>query len=212
MKQTIEITGMIVDDVDMTLYKKHRFDVTSPSKVKDILKAAEGADIDVNINSSGGDVNSAREIYSALRTYNGNVHIHVTGLAASAASIIMCARKCDITPVGQVMLHRAYGKVSGNKNELLKATEIYENFDRTIAAAYVEKTGMTEEKALELMDRSTWLTASEAVNLGLCDSIMPAAAPEKITADKSKANESEVQKASASYKFLKLKGVQHNDD
>lgn len=127
--------------------------------------------MEVDINSGGGDIFAASEIYSAIREYSGDVKIHVVGLAASAASVIACAGKSDISPTAQIMVHNVSSATRGDYHDMDKMSEILQKANETIANAYITKSGMTKEKALEIMDKETWLTADEAVELGLIDEI-----------------------------------------
>ena len=165
----IEILGDILDDYYGELYERYKIPATYPKKVKSLLAEADGDDVEININSGGGDVFSGFEIYTAILQYKGNVRINVTGLAASAASVIMCAGECFISPVGTVMVHCSACCARGNHNDLEKTAEALKTIDESIANAYVTKTGMTKEKAVALMEDTTWLTADRAVELGLCD-------------------------------------------
>lgn len=168
--RTIDICGDIVGDYSGHIYDRYNYPCTYPKKVKDILAGvAENEDVEININSGGGDVFAGYEIYTAILTHKGNVQINVTGLAASAASVIMCAGKSRISPVGMVMVHCCSVWASGNHAELEKTADTLKAIDESIANAYVAKTGMEKAKALELMEKTTWLTADKAVELGLCD-------------------------------------------
>lgn len=167
----IQIKGTIVSDDDKDMYDFFHVSCINPKAVHDALKCANGDDVDIYINSGGGDLIAGTEIYSAIKAYTGAVRIHVTGLAASAASLIMCAGKCDITPPSLVMIHNVSSIAYGDHNELAHESETLRTADRAVAAAYIEKTGKSEEELLELMDKETWLTAAEAVELGLCDEV-----------------------------------------
>lgn len=169
----INIKGTIIPNDDQWIYDLFDIDATSPAKVsKGITAAAEkGEPLEVYINSGGGDIFAASEIYSAIREYSGDVKIHVVGLAASAASVIACAGKSDISPTAQIMVHNVSSVTSGDYHDMDKMSEILQKANETIANAYITKSGMTKEKALEIMDKETWLTADEAVELGLIDEI-----------------------------------------
>lgn len=167
----IGIKGTIVSDNDAWIYEWFDIQHTNPSAVNDALIEADGEDVDVDINSGGGDVFAGSEIYSALRGYKGKVNIHVVGFCASAASVIAMAGHSDISPTAQLMVHNVSMTDSGDYHVHDKASEILQTANRAVAAAYVEKTGMEEKEALKLMDRETWLTAQEAVDYGLIDEI-----------------------------------------
>lgn len=167
----INVKGTVIPDAYAWIYDYFEEPYVSPSKVHDALEEAGGEDVDIYINSGGGDVFAGSEIYSAIRDYKGSVKIHVVGLAASAASVIACAAKSDITPTGQFMVHNVSTFTAGDYREMDHTSEMLRQANRAIAAAYTSKTKMTEADALELMDAETWLTASDAVDWGLIDEI-----------------------------------------
>lgn len=167
----IDVNGVIVPNDDAWIYSWFDMEHTAPGDVKNVIDGANGEDLDVYINSGGGDVFAGSEIYSALRAYPGKVNIHVTGLAASAASVIACAGHSDISPTAQMMVHNVSTTSSGNYHDMDKASDMLKQANRAIASAYVAKTGMPEQDALDLMDAETWLTAQDAVDYGLIDEI-----------------------------------------
>ena len=167
----IDGKGAIVPDSDGWIYDWFGETYCSPSKVHAALDEANGEDVDIDINSGGGDVFAGSEIYSAIRSYKGNVKIHVVGVAASAASVIACAAKSDIAPTAQMMVHNVSTFAAGNYHDMDHASEMLKQANRAIAAAYVEKAGMSEQDALDLMDAETWITAQDAVDYGLIDEI-----------------------------------------
>ena len=168
----VSIKGAIVANDDKWIYDYFGMNATCPADIHNAIKEAAGADLEVEINSGGGDVIAGNEIYTALRMYKGNVTCIIVGMAASAASYIATARKCMMTPVGLYMIHNASGSASGDYHALDKGSEILQTVNKAITAAYVEKTSMSQEKILELMDKETWLTADEAVAYGFVDSII----------------------------------------
>ena len=212
----IEIVGDILDDYYGELYERYKIPATYPKKVKSLLAEADGDDIEININSGGGDVFSGFEIYTAILQYKGNVRINVTGLAASAASVIMCAGDCYISPVGTVMVHCSACCARGNHNDLEKTAETLKTIDESIANAYVTKTGMTKEKAVALMEDTTWLTADRAVELGLCDGYMEKVNTSAQSGEKSSDSKKNDKRASAAKaakakaRFLTMKGENQN--
>ena len=167
----IDIKGAIVSNDDAWIYDWFGESYASPAKVSAALEEANGEDVDIEINSGGGDVFAGSEIYAAIRAYPGTVNIHVVGLAASAASVIACAAKSDIAPTAQMMVHNVSTWAAGNYHDMDHASNMLKQANRAIAAAYVEKSGMSEKDALDLMDAETWITAQDAVDYGLIDKI-----------------------------------------
>ena len=95
-------------------------------------------------------------------------------MAASAASVaIMAADTVVISPTAQMMIHKALlGYVSGNSDDLDKASNALKASDQGIVNAYVAKTGKSEDEVMELMRNETYMSAQKAVELGFADEIM----------------------------------------
>lgn len=168
----IDIKGDIIEDDSQWIYDWIGWSYTSPKNVCNKLKEANGEDVTLKINSPGGSVFAASEIYSELRSYSGNVNIKIVGLAASAASVIAMAGYSEMSPTAQIMVHNVSSNARGDYRDMEHASEVLKNANDTIANAYIEKTGMSREKALNLMDNETWLSAEKAKELGLIDKIM----------------------------------------
>ena len=114
---------------------------------------------------------AATEIYTSIREHKDNVTIHVSGMAASAATIIMCAAESEISPTAMVMIHNVSSAAYGNHKDFEHQSDVLRTADKAVCQAYTEKTGKTEEEFLQLMDSEKWFTAKEAVEIGLCDRI-----------------------------------------
>lgn len=168
----IDIKGDIISDDYTWIYDWLGYAYTSPSKIVNQIKEANGEDLNIKINSPGGDVFSASEIYSELRSYNGNVNIKIIGLAASAASVISMAGHSSMSPTAQLMVHNVSSCASGDYRDMDHMSEVLKNANDTIANAYICKSGMSREQALELMNNESWLSAQKAKELGLIDEIM----------------------------------------
>jgi ATP-dependent protease ClpP protease subunit len=170
----IEIKGPIISDSQQWIYDWFEMPATSPKKVNDLIsQASPGEDLEVIINSGGGSVFSGSEIFTALRSYTGNVKGKIVGLAASAASVIaMGIKKLEISPTGQIMIHRASTYGEGNADEMQKTVDMLKGIDKSIANAYILKTGIDQTKLLDMMAKETWLDADTAKEMGFVDSIM----------------------------------------
>ncbi len=168
----IEIRGVIVPDDDLWIYEWFDMTATSPQTVRDALKTAAGDDVVVVINSTGGDVQAGQEMYTALRSYEGNVTIQVFSLAASAASVVAMAGPSEISPVAQLMIHNVSCRAAGDHRDMEHTAQVLANANEALAAAYVAKTGKSKEDILALMAEETWFTAEQAVQEGFIDRIM----------------------------------------
>lgn len=170
---TITIKGDVVDDDTAWLYDWFGIECISPNKVSAALAEADGEEVELNISSNGGDVLAASEIYTALRSYKGNVSGNVVSMAASAASVIACAcQPLRISPTAHIMIHNAWLTSSGNKNDKQQDVTLLEGIDESIINAYEAKTGQSRDVLADLMNKDSWLNAQKAMEAGFADEIM----------------------------------------
>ncbi|MDY4923609.1 head maturation protease, ClpP-related [Frisingicoccus sp.] len=172
MPKRLDVKGNIIGSGDGWIYDWLGMEYTSPKKVNAALREANGEDIDVYINSPGGDVFAGSEIYTALREYPGKVRIKIVGIAASAASVVAQAGESEISPTGMFMIHNVKTETRGDYNDMFHSGETLLSANQGIINAYLEKTGMSPEKLQELMDQETYMSAQQAVELGFVDKVM----------------------------------------
>ena len=178
----IEINGAIISSDEKWIYDWFEIPAVCPDDVKNKLAEANGEDVLVTINSDGGEIFAASEIYEALRSYAGKLTIKIVGLAASAASVIACAGYSEITPTAMLMIHNVSSMASGDYHAMDKESEILQKANNAIATAYINKTGKPRQEILEIMDKETWITADEAVEMGLVDKVSEAKSDYKLVA------------------------------
>ncbi|MCD7886645.1 MAG: Clp protease ClpP [Clostridiales bacterium] len=147
-------------------------DSVTPAWFRSELESGEG-DITVWINSPGGSVFAAAEIYTMLRDYKGKVTVKIDAIAASAASVVaMSGDKVLMSPVAMLMLHDPATVAMGNTRDMQKAIETLDAVKESIVNAYHAKSGLSRNKISTLMSNETWLDAKEAFKLGFCDEIL----------------------------------------
>jgi ATP-dependent Clp protease protease subunit len=147
-------------------------DEVTPKMFKDELLAGTG-DITVWINSPGGDVFAAAQIYNMLMDYTGKVTVKIDGLAASAASVIaMAGGDVYMSPVSMIMIHNPSTIAIGDSEEMLQAKALLDEVKESIINAYELKTGLSRTKLSHLMDAESWMNANKAIELGFADKIM----------------------------------------
>ena len=147
-------------------------DEVTPKVFKDELLASTG-DITVWINSPGGDVFAAAQIYNMLMEYTGKVTVKIDGLAASAASVIaMAGGDVYMSPVSMLMIHNPSTIAIGDSEEMLRAKALLDEVKESIINAYELKTGLSRTKLSHLMDAESWMNANKAIELGFADKIM----------------------------------------
>lgn len=169
----LSIKGDIVPNDEKWIYDWLELDAFCPRDAERAVEAcAEGEALEVEISSGGGSVIAGSEIYSALASYKkGAVTIRVTGLAASAASVIAMAGRCEMAPTALLMIHNVSTRAAGDYREMEHAAGVLRTADEAIRAAYRRKTGMEEDQLSDMMDRETWITAERAVELGFADAV-----------------------------------------
>lgn len=172
MPKRIDVKGQIVESGNDWVYDWLGIENTSPKKILKALQEAGGEDIEIHINSPGGSIYAGSEIYTELRAYAGKKTIKITGIAASAASVIAQAGDSEISPTGMFMIHNVQTKASGDYRDMDNTGNALRAANQSIMNAYMDKTGMDIGTLQELMDRETYLSAQQAVEHGFVDRIM----------------------------------------
>jgi ATP-dependent Clp endopeptidase proteolytic subunit ClpP len=133
--------------------------------------------LNVYINSYGGEIDEGVAIYNFLNRFPGNVTIRVDGMAASIASIIAMAGDTVIMPKSSLMfIHNPWTMAAGDADQLQREAANLEKRKASLMAIYADKTGLPAEQLSQIMDDETLLNAEEAVALGFADMIEDAPA------------------------------------
>ena len=153
-------------------------DEVTPAMFREELEAHPG-DIEVYINSPGGDVIAATQIYTMLVEHKGSVTVKIEGLAASAASVVaMAGTTVLMAPTAYMMIHNAWSIAIGNKHAMEHEAAVLEEIDAGIRDAYRLKTGLRDSKLQELMEDETWMSARTCIDLGFADGYIGAVEPD----------------------------------
>ena len=173
-KRTLLLDGEISDETWWG-------DEVTPQMFRSELNAAKG-DIDLWINSPGGDCYAAAQIYNMLMEYKGNVAVKIDGIAASAASVVaMAGSTVEISPLGMLMIHNPMTISIGDTHEMERTITFLSEIKESIINAYEIKTGLSRAKISRLMDAETWMNAKKAVELGFADSVLYADVQRPVT-------------------------------
>ena len=125
--------------------------------------AKQDGDIEVNINSPGGDVTAGLAIANALKGYDkGKVTANVLGIAASMASVVACA--CDEVKMGKgafVMIHNPWGVAVGEADELRHQADVMDKMKESIIGFYQSKFSVPAMELAKLMDDETWIADTD---------------------------------------------------
>ncbi|MEE0505344.1 MAG: Clp protease ClpP [Ruminococcus callidus] len=189
-------------------------DEVTPALFRDELAKVSG-NLTVWLNSPGGDVFAASQIYSMLKSHKGKVTVKIDGIAASAASVVaMAGDETLIAPTALMMIHDPSTCAMGNKADMEKAIILLDEVKESIINAYETKSHLSRNKIAKLMSDETWLNAKKAHEMGFVDGILFAekkkSVPEKGTEpDKKEPDEEKTEKEDSltAMTYSKLKNL-----
>lgn len=172
----IYIYSDIVDDITATLYKSANIELMSAAKFQRMLDEKKNAkQINLFINSPGGDVMDGVAIYGQIRRHNAHVTAYIDGWACSIASVIpMAADKIIMSETSMMMIHHPWGVAVGNSDEMRKTADTLDSIlEGSIIPAYKSKCGdkISDSKLREYLKDEKMLTAKECLQYGFCDEI-----------------------------------------
>ncbi len=147
-------------------------DVSSHNLSTQLAQLTDVDQIDVYINSYGGEVAEGLAIYNALRRHKANITTHCEGFACSIASVIfMAGDKRVMNESSLLMIHNAWDIVAGNAEELRKQADDLEKINQAATEAYKAHSTLKEDEIKALMDDETWILPEEALSYGFATSI-----------------------------------------
>ena len=169
-------------------------DDVTPAQFRAELEAHPG-DVTVWINSPGGCVFAASQIYTMLRNHNGKITVKIDGIAASAASVVaMAGDETLIAPTALMMIHDPSTCAMGNKADMEKAIILLDEVKESIINAYETKSHLSRNKIAKLMSDETWLNAKKAHEMGFVDGILFADNKKSVPEKENELNEEEPEK------------------
>lgn len=136
--------------------------------------AGVDGDLDVHINSPGGDVFDAIAIYNTLKARRSTVSVTIDGIAASAASFIAQAASpghLEMAPFSKMMIHDGFAAAIGNAADMRELADQLDDASDNIASIYAQRTGKPAAYWRAKMRDTTWYGDQEAVDDGLADRV-----------------------------------------
>lgn len=180
MKKFWEVKQLENDEADIYIFgeivsfKWDDEDTTAASFQKDLKSLGNVKTINVHINSPGGNVFEGIAIGNMLKQHKAQVIAHVDALAASIASVIVSSCDKVIMPENSMlMIHNPWSGIVGNAKALRKQADDLDKIAESSVITYLSKSGqkLSEEKIKQIMDEETWLSATDAYEIGLCDEV-----------------------------------------
>ena len=177
----INLYGELVADEMKDLYDWFGINSTAPGEFKELLNSHSGKNLTVRINSIGGDFLVGVELYNAIKGFKGTTVAVIDGIAASAATLPMVAcGKVRMSAPATIMIHCASMITEGNKQDLKHDIDVLKTIDTAIVNAYQVKTGLSDDKLMNLLESETWMDCKKAKELGFCDEIDEKLLPDSI--------------------------------
>lgn len=128
--------------------------------------------INVRINSPGGSVFDGTAIYNTLRNHGAKIVTHNEGAALSIASLIfMAGDERRMAKNGYLMIHDPAGAVRGKADDMRKMADMLDKVKDVTASTYADRTKHDKADIADMMSKETWLTATEAEELGFVDTV-----------------------------------------
>lgn len=176
---TIEIRNQTDDTAELYFYgdinseslgewQKYYPDDKAPADVQEFLKQLDNVnELQIHINSGGGSVFGGIAIFNILKAHKAKKSVYVDGIAASIASVIMCAasspQDIHIPSNAMVMIHKPLSWCSGNADDMRKEADVLDECQKLILNTYMQitKEGVTEEQINALIDSETWKNGKE---------------------------------------------------
>ncbi|WP_436866383.1 head maturation protease, ClpP-related [Staphylococcus pseudoxylosus] len=176
MNKKTQNKGEIYIYGDIVSSKWDETDVTAVDFKNELNQLGDVSEIDVHINSAGGNVFEGHAIYNMLKMHKAKVNIYVDALAASIASVIaMSGDTIFMHKNSFMMIHNSWIMTLGNSKDLRQTANLLDKTDQSSNNAYLDKaTNLSEAELKQLLEAETWLTADEALEKGLADEIIGA--------------------------------------
>lgn len=133
------------------------------------------SDVQIYINSPGGEVYSGLGIYDTMQYVNMDVATICTGMAASMAAVILCAgQKGKRTALkhARVMIHQPLGGIGGKASEIEISLKEIQKIKDELYEIIAHHTGQPIDKVARDSDRDYWLRSEEAKEYGMIDEVL----------------------------------------
>lgn len=165
---------------DITSWPWIESDVSSYILSQQLERLTDVDQIDVYINSYGGEVAEGLAIHNALKRHKAKVITHCDGFGCSIASVIFMAGDERIMSTSSLlMIHNAWTSVSGNANDFRKEADNLDTITQASINAYMDKVSITEEELKSMLDAESWITPQEAIEKGFATMITGADTSDK---------------------------------
>ncbi len=146
--------------------------ITAESFRDQLNDFGDASKLSIRINSDGGEVFNALSIYRAIVEHPAHVTMHVDGIAASSASmILMAGDEIRMAEAAFVMIHSPMTIAFGNAREMRETADRLEKVEDQFIGVYSDRTGASRDQIGQWMADETWFSSDEAILNGFATSI-----------------------------------------
>ena len=146
------------------------------------IQDLDADEINVHINSYGGEVAEGLAIHNSLKNHPARVRTICDGFACSAASVVfMAGDERIMNPASLLMVHNAWSSASGNAKELRKAADDLDVITSASAETYKARVNLSDEELTELLDSETWITPADAAAWGFATEVLEEKAADTVS-------------------------------
>lgn len=147
------------------------FGISADQFIREVKSLKDVSNINLRINSNGGNVFDGVAIYNYLKSHKARVEVDVDGIAASIASVIaMAGDEVRIADNAWMMIHDPWMTTGGTSADLRKAADVMDGVRDTLLDTYMVRATASRDDVSKMMAEETWLNAAGAVQVGLADS------------------------------------------
>ncbi len=173
MKRWYEFRAQAKGPAEIVIYDEiGAFGIPAKAFLDELKGLGPVAELTVRINSPGGSVFDGVAIYNALKRHDAVITVWIDGIAASIASMIAMAGDEVVMPENAMLvLHDPSGLVAGTASDMRATADALDKMAAAMVAAYRDKSGRDDAEIGALMAAETWLSAQEAVALGVADRV-----------------------------------------
>lgn len=167
---------------DITSYPWLENETSSYNLSKELQELNDVEEINVYINSFGGEVAEGLAIYNALKRHKAKVTTITDGFACSIASVIFAAGDERLmSDASLLMIHNAWTQGIGNSNDLRKQADDLEKITQASVNAYLSVATVEEDAIKEMMDEETWIDGVEAKEMGFATGLVESKEKQVVT-------------------------------
>lgn len=177
-KKYWEIKNQTKSKADLYIYSaiSNWSDCNSLTIRDEIDSLGDISELNIFINSPGGDVFEGIAIANFLKRKNFKKNVYIDALCASISTVIAlgCGGAVYMYENSLLMIHKAWSCMSGNADDFRKIADDLEMCDKNILSTYLDRINdtITEDELVEMMKNETWLDANKCLEIGFIDDII----------------------------------------